>query len=141
MHETSFEDALEALTSRDHRYHRNGYVFIREALDHTQKVTTRDAKGRIRHVTGQELLEGIRDYALTQYGPMAITVLAEWGITSCRDFGEIVFNMVDTGLLAKTDRDSRTDFESGYDFFEAFRKPYLPASKLAKKTAAKVSLE
>jgi len=141
MHETSFEEALEALTARDNRYHRDAYVFIRESLDHTQKMTARDAKGRIRHVTGQELLEGIRDYALTQYGPMAITVLGEWGVTSCRDFGEIVFNMVETGLLAKTDRDNRSDFEGGYDFFEAFRKPFLPTHKLVGKTEAKVSLD
>jgi uncharacterized repeat protein (TIGR04138 family) len=139
MHETSFEEALENLAAKDTRYQRDAYIFIREALDHTQKTTAKDSRGRIRHVTGQELLGGIRDYALSQFGPMTMTVLAEWGVHSCRDFGEIVFNMVDTGLLAKTDRDSRTDFEDGYDFFEAFCKPFLPASKLAAKTEAKVN--
>jgi uncharacterized repeat protein (TIGR04138 family) len=139
MHETSFEEALESLTAKDKRYHRDAYIFIREALDHTQKTTAKDARGRIRHVTGQELLAGIRDFALTQFGPMAMTVLAEWGITSCRDFGEIVFNMVDSGLLAKTEKDSRNDFEAGYDFNEAFRKPFLPAGKLAEANATKVN--
>jgi uncharacterized repeat protein (TIGR04138 family) len=139
MHETSFEEALEALTAKDSRYQRDAYLFIREALDHTQKTTNRDTRGHIRHVTGQELLEGIRDYALSQYGPMAMTVLGEWGVHACRDFGEIVFNMVDNGLLAKTERDSRADFTGGYDFFEAFRKPFLPASKLAALTEAKVA--
>jgi len=139
MHETSFEETLESLTAKDKRYHRDAYVFIREALDHTQKTTARDNRGRVRHVTGQELLAGIRDYGLSQFGPMAMTVLAEWGVHNCQDFGEIVFNMVEHGLLAKTDRDRRSDFEDGFDFFEAFRKPFLPASKLTGKPEAKVN--
>ena len=81
-------------------------------------------------MTGQELLEGIRQYALQQYGPMAVTVLEEWGVTHCRDFGDIVFNMVESGLLAKTEKDSRDDFQQGYDFTDAFRKPFWPGSKV-----------
>ena len=84
----------------------------------------------IRHVTGQELLDGIRAYALEQFGPMVPTVFEEWGLQNCADFGEIVFNMVEIGLLAKTEKDSREDFKSGYDFEDAFRKPFLPGSKL-----------
>jgi uncharacterized repeat protein (TIGR04138 family) len=57
-------------------------------------------------------------------------ILEEWGIRSCHDFGEIVFNMVEVGLLAKTDKDTREDFKDGYDFEDAFRKPFLPNSKL-----------
>ena len=56
---------------------------------------------------------------------MAITLLEEWGIHNCQDFGDIVFNMVDVGWLAKTEQDSRADFQGGYDFQEAFRKPLL----------------
>ena len=62
---------------------------------------------------------------------MVVTVLAEWGIRNCKDFGEIVFNMVETGLLAKTERDSREDFQNGYDFTDAFRKPFWPSRKPA----------
>ena len=83
-----------------------------------------------RHVTGQELLEGIRGYALTQFGPMVELVFAEWGVHRCEDFGEIVFNMVDIGLLGKTEQDSREDFQNGYNFHDAFRKPFLPSKKL-----------
>jgi uncharacterized repeat protein (TIGR04138 family) len=72
------------------------------------------------------LLAGIRDYGLQQYGPMTLIVLHEWGIRSCEDFGEIVFNMVENALLAKTDKDSREDFKGGYKFEDAFRKPFLP---------------
>jgi uncharacterized repeat protein (TIGR04138 family) len=81
------------------------------------------------HVTGQQLLDGIREFALTQYGPMARTVLNEWGIRRCEDFGDIVFNMVEQGLLSKTDQDSREDFKGGYDFDSAFVWPFLPPSK------------
>jgi uncharacterized repeat protein (TIGR04138 family) len=129
MHEVSFEEALVKIRAKDPRYHRDAYLFVREALDHTQKTIGKDPRGRIRHVTGQELLGGIREYALQQFGPMTKTVLEEWGICCSRDFGEIVFNMVEVGWLAKTDKDSRADFENGYDFDEAFRKPFLPGTK------------
>ena len=80
----------------------------------------------MRHISGQDLLGGMRAYALEQYGPMALPVLHEWGIERCEDFGEIVFNMVENELLAKTEEDSRDDFSGGYTFDEAFRQPFLP---------------
>ncbi len=129
MQEVSFEEALELIQRKDTRYHRDAYLFVREALDHTQKTIGKDKSGRLRHISGQELLGGIRDYALSQFGPMAMMVLEEWGIRSCEDFGELVFNMVEIGLLAKTEKDSRADFAGGYSFAEAFRKPFLPQSK------------
>ena len=104
MQEVSFEEALAKIQAKDPRYHRDAYLFVREALDHTQKTIGKDARGRIRHVTGQELLAGIREYALQQFGPMAKTVLEEWGVRRCEDFGEIVFNMVEVSWLAKTSR-------------------------------------
>jgi uncharacterized repeat protein (TIGR04138 family) len=131
MHEPTFEEHLELILAKDARYHRDAYFFLREALDFTQKAIIKENRGQLRHVTGQELLAGIREYALQQFGPMALTVLEEWGIKCCEDFGEIVFNMVDAGLLAKTEKDSRDDFHGGYDFDEAFRKPFLPQDKRA----------
>ena len=85
-------------------------------------------------MSGQQLLEGIREFALRQYGPMAITVLDEWGVRRCEDFGEIVFNLVDHGhgLFGKTETDSREDFKGGYDFEEAFKKPFLPGQRTEK---------
>ncbi len=129
MQDISFEEALDRIVGRDPRYSRDAYFFVREALDYTQKQIAKDRRGRTRHVTGGELLGGIRDYALSQYGPMTMTVLEEWGVRHCGDFGELVFNMVEGELLAKTERDSRADFQNGYDFYEAFRAPYLPPSK------------
>lgn len=136
MHEVSFEEALELIHAKDPRFHDDAYRFVREALDHTQKSTGKDNRGRIRHVTGQELLGGIRDFALTQFGPMAMMVLNEWGIHTCQDFGDIVFNMVEIGLLAKTEKDSRADFAGGYDFYDAFRRPFLPEGKPRQAEAA-----
>ena len=126
-----FEERLELVLAKDSRYHRDAYYFIRDALDHTQKAIVKVNRGQQRHVTGQELLSGIREYALSQFGPMTLTLFEEWGIRSCEDFGEIVFNLVDIKLLAKTDNDSREHFRGGYDFEEAFRKPFLPDSKLS----------
>lgn len=132
MHKVNFEDELEKILARDPRYERDAYLFVREALDHTQKLLGRAAT-EIRHVSGQQLLEGIRDYALQQFGPMAITVFDEWGIRRTEDFGEIVFNMVEQGLLSKTKTDSRADFAGGYDFDTAFRQPFRPANQNPKR--------
>ena len=129
MHEVNIEEAVEAIRAKDPRYHGEAYAFVREALDYTQKAISKGSGGRPRHITGQELLAGIRDFALAQFGPMAMTVFEEWGIHACGDFGEIVFNMIEIGLLAKTEQDSRADFENGYDFQEAFRTPFLPSGK------------
>jgi uncharacterized repeat protein (TIGR04138 family) len=127
MHGIDFDEELEKIVAKDSRYTRDAYLFVREALDHTQKMIGKPGRdGTMRHVSGQQLLDGIRDYALQQYGPMAITVLNEWGIRRCEDFGELVFNMVENSLLAKTEKDSRADFAGGYTFDDAFRKPFLP---------------
>lgn len=150
MNTANFDEALDQIVLKDPRYQRDAYLFVREALDHTQKLVNKGAKtearqaastedvveGKVRHVTGQELLAGIRDYALDQYGPMTLTVLNEWGVQRCEDFGELVFNMVENHLLAKTKKDSRDDFKGGYDFDEAFRKPFLPAAKTSPAPAA-----
>ena len=112
MHEVSFEEALDFIRTADPRYQRDAYLFVREALDHTQKTMGKDGRGRIRHVSGQELLAGIREFALLQFGPMAMMVLEEWGIRSCQDFGEIVFNMVETGGAADFSAGDITDLNS-----------------------------
>lgn len=135
MLEVNFDEALDLLLAKDSRYARDAYHFLRESLDFTQKLISKENKGKVRHVTGQELLEGIRQHALQQFGPMTVTVFEEWGIRTGQDFGEMVFNMVENSLLAKTEKDSRADFQVSYDFTDAFQKPYWPERKL--KAAAK----
>ena len=129
MQTVNFDELVEKIVKKDPRYHRDAYQFLREALEHTQNLAVKKSKGKSRHVSGQELLEGIRQFALSQFGPMSMSVFAEWGVHSGADFGEIVFNLVETKLLSKTETDSPADFQNGYDFFEAFRKPFLPPSK------------
>ena len=73
-----------------------------------------------RHVSGQELCEAARHYALQQYGFMAPTVLGTWGVHATSDFGEIVFSMIEIGQMRKTRRDKREDFHDVYDFGDAF---------------------
>ena len=72
------------------------------------------------------MLEGIKEFALDEFGPLAFTVFSEWGIHTTEDFGEIVFNLVDAGRLGKTESDSRDDFKQVYDFNDVFVKPYEP---------------
>jgi len=139
MHEVSFEEALKRIQAKDNRYDREAYTFVREALDQTQRNIARERRGKMRHISGQELLSGIRDHALAQFGPMTMDLFQEWGIRCCEDFGEIVFNMVEAGWLAKTEKDSRADFAGGYDFFETFRKPFLPPSKQVQKEVRRQS--
>ena len=136
MDEANFDAILEVILTKDSRYSRDAYHFLRDALNFTQGAITKEKRGE-RHVTGQQLLDGIRQYSLQQFGPMTITVFEEWGIHGCKDFGELVFNMVENGFLTKTDRDSREDFQNGYDFNDAFRKPYWPESRLKKEKAHK----
>lgn len=128
MYETAFIEAIRKICKKDSSYDMEAYVFVREALDFSAKMLNKPSEGPGRHLTGPELLEGIRRYALQEFGPVALTVLNAWGIKTAKDFGEIVFNLVDSGLLGKTDEDRREDFANAYDFHEAFAKPFLPKS-------------
>lgn len=128
MQPINFEDVLNRMMEKSTRYHRDAYIFLKEALEFTQKKIGKADK-QTRHITGPELLDGIREYALEAFGPMAMTVFEEWGIKSCEDFGNMVFLMVENNLLRKTEQDSPDDFKKGYSFDEAFREPFLPARK------------
>jgi len=129
MQQLNFEDVLNKMVEQNPRYHRDAYLFLREALEFTQKAIGKSNKNQVRHITGQELLNGIREYALAVFGPMTTTVLEEWGIKSCEDFGNMVFQMIENNLLRKTDQDRPEDFKNGYSFEEAFRKPFLSSAK------------
>lgn len=132
MQAINFDEVLDTILSKDQRYQRDAYLFVREGLDFTQRQIGKSNKNEVRHITGQELLHGLKEYGLSQYGPMALTVLSEWGVRRCEDFGEIVFNMVEHGLLSKTEKDNRGDFRDGYVFEEVFRAPFLPSEKKAR---------
>ncbi len=129
MRKITFEEAVELILKEDPRYAPDSYHFIREALDFTTRSLKKPVEGPGRHVTAAELLEGIRQYALKEYGPLAMTVLQTWGIRQCADFGQIVFNLVNKKFLGKTAEDSVSDFDQGYDFASAFRTPFEPEKK------------
>ena len=111
-----FRSMVEAICEKDGRYRADSYEFVMQALGYTQKQLKRSG-----HVSGKELLDGIRRFALETYGPMARTVLEYWGIKKTGDFGTIVFNMIEGKILSKTDSDSLIDFENVYDFESAFK--------------------
>ncbi len=124
MQNISVEQVIEQTVKKDPRYHKDAYEFVREALDFTIKKMKKNAAGKERHVSGKELLEGVRGYAIQEYGPLAHTLLAYWNLHRCEDIGEIVFNMVDRCILKATENDSREDFKDGYDFEKAFCQPF-----------------
>ena len=126
MSDKNFPEVIKEIHEQDDRFGKGAYYFIREALDHTLKSMEKDRGKNKGHVSGRELLEGIRDYALDRFGPMTLTLMDHWNIKKCRDFGDIVFNLVDHGILGRTENDSLADFEGGYNFKEAFEKPFLP---------------
>jgi uncharacterized repeat protein (TIGR04138 family) len=110
---------LDEILLSDSRYKLEAYVFVINALDYTMSKLMR--KG---HVTGPELLDGIRRLAKREFGPMARSVFENWGITRTADFGEIVFTLIDAGLFGKTDEDSLSDFADVYDFGDVFDDQY-----------------
>ncbi len=124
-----FSEVIRTIRKEDSRYARGAYYFLRQALDFSLKeLYKRGELDQNNHLSGQQLLEGIRLYAIDQYGPMARSVLEYWGIKNCRDFGNIVFNLVECRVLGKTDQDSPEDFDCGYSFRDAFDLPFRPSS-------------
>lgn len=133
MQDLDFSEVVSVICKEDTRFHKQAYNFVRQGLDFTVKELKKsDARraGRSLHVTGVELLMGLRAYALDQYGPMARTVLTEWGVNRCGHFGDIVFNLIDYNVFSKTDQDRREDFSEVYTFEEAFDAPFRPQKPL-----------
>lgn len=133
MKDEPFEKAVREIVAEDAAYAPDAYNFVREALFYTMKLLKKPRTGPDKHVSGAELLEGVRRYALQEFGPMARTVLNTWGIKRCEDIGRVVFKLVEKGILSKRPTDTMKDFEGGYDFDAAFRKPFLPEPAPAKK--------
>lgn len=129
------------------RYHVDSETFVFEALHHTQQMLGRlpdindDNVPGVKdfdeideekvHLSGAELLDGIRDLALERFGLMARSVFASWGITTTEDFGRIVFDMVEHGKMRKTERDQLSDFYEVYDFEQALDRDYRCSTKLS----------
>ena len=125
MADISFDEAVHECISADPRYQPEAYEFVREALHIAVKMHCNgDDK---QHVGGQQLLDGVRAYALKEYGPMALFVLRQWGVNEGSDVGHIVYNLINAKYFGRSDGDSLEDFSGGYQFDEAFTSPFLPS--------------
>ena len=134
MQDLDFAEIVDLICKEDPRFDKKAYDFVRQGLDHTVKELRKKETSkteRSRHVSGPELLQGIRVFALDQYGPLAKTVLNAWGLKRCRDFGDIVFNLIEYNVFAKTEKDRPEDFSDIYSFEDAFVKPYQPSKRRA----------
>ena len=112
------KDDYADILAKDDRFDRRAYDFVLHVISEASNA----AGG---HVTGQELLGFFRDIALDAYGPMAYTVLTDWGLTRCEDVGDVVFSLYNTKRIKKTESDSPSDFIGGFDFRSEFLGPYL----------------
>jgi uncharacterized repeat protein (TIGR04138 family) len=126
---------IDSLAARDQRYAPAAYHFVFDSLDFVLERQERllgdrgESAASDRHVSVTQLLDGMREYALDQFGPLARLVLEHWGLYRTEDFGEIVFNLVDSRLLNKQDADRKSDFRNGFNFREAFDKAWRPSPK------------
>ena len=109
MAKVNFSEVVEQIVAKDSRFAPDAYHFVQEGLNHTLKSLKRGGSHAHRHVSGGELLSGLREFALKEYGPMSKAVLNEWGIKATDDFGQIVFNLVNGGVLGKNETDSPND--------------------------------
>lgn len=126
MQKVPFNEAIRAIRKKDGRFDSDAYLFLRDALDFTVKKLRGEESEEHRHVSGPELLHGLRDYALREFGPLSATVLENWGVTRCEDVGDMVFQLIEVGAFGKSDEDHPQDFRDVFDFDEAFREPFRP---------------
>jgi uncharacterized repeat protein (TIGR04138 family) len=124
----SFNEVVEQIIERDPRYGKEAYIFLKEALEFTIKQRKRGKTESGSHVNAGELLDGFRQLALKEFGPMVMTVLEYWGVRSSFDVGQMVFNLIGAGVFGKTDSDSVEDFDQALDFRVAFIAPFASRS-------------
>ncbi|RFC43935.1 MAG: hypothetical protein DUW69_002109 [Verrucomicrobia bacterium] len=128
MQAIQFEQAVAAILQRDKRFDPHAYFFLKDALDFTLKRIAESNSGQPRHVSGAELVSGVRDLALEQFGPMAATLMSEWGVGQCGDIGEMVFHLIEEQIFGKQDSDRPEDFAGNFDLEESLRAPFIPRS-------------
>ncbi len=121
-----FEQSVVSIIKRDKRFDPQAYFFLKDALDFTLRRIAESNGGQARHVSGPELLEGYRDFALDQFGPMASTLMEEWNVRKCHDIGEMVFHLIEEQVFGKQDSDKPEDFSEVFDFEDSLVVPFLP---------------
>ena len=131
MQAMQFEKSVVSILKREKRFEPHAYFFLKDALDYTLKRIAENNGGQARHVSGPELLAGFRDYALEQFGPMASTLMREWGIRKCQDVGDMVFHLIEEQVFGRQESDSREDFSGVFDLEDSLIKPFLPQGQIA----------
>lgn len=127
-----FQEAVEKIVKDDQRYRLDAYLFLREVMDFSVKRQKKQRKElRPMHVSAIELLEAFRLLTLKEFGPMALTLLHYWGIKNSMDVGQIIFNLIEAGVVGKTEDDTLAAFSNGFDFQEAFVRPFQPQKERA----------
>lgn len=132
MSQLSFVATVKQICQTESRFSPTAYEFVRRSLDHALERLGRKGQKKPAHVRGEELLESFRALALKEFGPMAKSVLNDWGIFNCTEVGQVVFQLVQHGILGKSETDKIDDFQEIYTFTEAFDHPYLPKAVPAK---------
>ena len=112
--------SLDEIINEDGHYPPEAFAFLHEGLGRAVRAIHGDEAGKPQHVTGQQLCQGLRDFAVERWGMLARTVLAKWNIHETLDFGNMVYLLIKHGHMKKTDEDSLDDFRDVYDFDEAF---------------------
>lgn len=133
MQAMPFEQSVVSIMKREKRFDAHAYFFLKDALDFTLKRIADTNGGQARHVSGPELLAGYRDFALDQFGPMASTLMTEWGVRSCQHVGDMVFHLIEEQVFGKQESDKKEDFSEVFDFEDSLIHPFLPASKIGAK--------
>ena len=120
MPELCFRDGImDRIRARESRYHEGAYLFVLAALEYSQsRLPDR------RHISGAELAAAVRELAISRFGVTARLVLEHWGVRSTMDIGDIVFTLVDLGLLLSQPNDTREDFLGLFEFSQAFEQEY-----------------
>lgn len=130
MSKAKFEAAVDEIIKLHPKYKRDAYFFLRDSLDHTVQTQRSDELVEHRHVTGPEFLDGLRDYSLKEFGPMSLSVLETWGITSGYDVGQMVYYLIEQNVFGRSEEDHPQDFNNWIDFETAFQEPYRPKGQV-----------
>ena len=122
--EDFFNQGVRLICEEDDRYPPEAYTFMRKAVDYTSKKKIREKHDKDAHISTNELVDGIKSFALTEYGPMTRFVLSKLGIHSTEDFGNIIFNLIEFKIFGSNENDDQDDFKDAYSFDDAFDKPF-----------------
>jgi uncharacterized repeat protein (TIGR04138 family) len=128
-----FNAAVRRICERDKRFVPALYFFVRHGLDYLVKKRAEESQQAAgtphQHISGRQLLEGLREYALSEYGPAAYALLTRWGIQKSSDFGDIVFSLIAENMLGKSPNDRREDFDNGFDLELGLLEPFEPQTR------------